>query len=216
MQESPQTLGFDPAEMAPLEAYRLLLQCVAPRPIAFTSTISPDGAPNLAPFSFFMAGGGSPPSVVISPLTGRADVPKDTLRNIEATGEFVINVVTHAMRERMNVASAEYPYGVSEWETAGFVPAPAVRVRPSRVQESPLAMECRLFQIVRHGSGWLAANYIIGEVVYFHVSAAVWGGCGIDPQRVDYVARMGADWYARVTPDAMFEMRRPPRPAEQT
>jgi flavin reductase (DIM6/NTAB) family NADH-FMN oxidoreductase RutF len=188
-----------------------LLHCVAPRPIALTSTLSPDGRPNLAPFSYFMAGGANPPSVVISPLTDRTGNPKDTLRNIEATGEYVINVVTYAMRERVNHASAEFPYGVNEWTEAGLTPAPAAKVRPARVLESPLAIECRLFQIVPHGSGPLAANYVIGEVVYFHVATEVMRDGVVDATRIDYIARMGAEWYARAAPPGMFEMPRPPR-----
>jgi flavin reductase (DIM6/NTAB) family NADH-FMN oxidoreductase RutF len=203
--------GIDPDTLARPEAHRLLLHCVAPRPIAFVSTLSPEGVPNLAPFSYFMAGGANPPSVVISPLTDRTGQPKDTLRNIAATGEYTIQVVTYAMREKMNHASAEFPYGVSEWEEAGFTPLPAVKVRPPRVAESPLVMECRLFQIVPHGSGPLAGNYIIGEVVYFHVAQALMDGDMLDARRVDYIARMGADWYARTDREAMFEMPRPPK-----
>jgi len=204
-------VGIDPAELSRAEAHRLLLHCVAPRPIAFTSTLSPEGIPNLAPFSYFMAGGASPPSVVISTLTDRAGQPKDTLRNIEATGEYTVNVVTYAMRERMNHASAEFPYGVDEWQTAGFTPGPTVKVRPARVLESPLSIECRLYQIVRHGEGPLAANYIIGEVVYFHVAQAILTDGAVDACRIDYIARMGADWYARANAPNMFEMPRPPR-----
>jgi flavin reductase (DIM6/NTAB) family NADH-FMN oxidoreductase RutF len=204
-------LAIDPAAIPAREAYRLLIHCVAPRPIAFTSTISPVGAPNLAPFSFFMAGGGNPCSVVISPLKNREGEPNDTLRNIQATGEYVINVVTYAMRERMNQASANYPYGISEWDEAGFTPTPSVKVLPARVSESPLAMECRLYQIVPHGEGPLAANYVIGEVVYFHVRADLIDNGEVRPERIDYIARMGADWYSRADASAMFEMPRPPR-----
>lgn len=204
--------GFDPAELPLPEVHRLLLHCVAPRPIALTSTLSPEGVPNLAPFSYFMAGGANPPSVVISPLTGRDGEPKDTLRNILATGEYVINAATYAIRERVNAASAEFPYGVSEWPAAGLTPAPSVRVAPARVLESPLALECRLFRWVRHGDGPLSANYVIGEVVYIHVARALLDGDRLDARRVDYIARMGADWYARVGPESMFEMPRPPRP----
>jgi len=209
--EPTEFLGIDPAALSQQDAYRILLHCVAPRPIAFTSTLSPDGVPNLAPFSYFMAGGANPPSVVISPLTDRTGQPKDTLRNIQATGEYVINVVTYAMKEKMNQTSAEYPYGVNEWEMAGFTPLPAVKVKPARVQESPLAIECRLFQVVPHGSGPLSANYIIGEVVYFHVAKALMEDETIDARRVDYIARMGADWYARANTDSMFALPRPPR-----
>ena len=146
------------------------------------------------------------------PEPTRTGEPKHTLRNIQATGEYVINVVTHAMVERVNLASAEFPDGVSEWEAAGFTPAPAVRVRPGRVLESPLALECRLFQVVPHGSGSLAANYVVGEVVYFHVAPALLEGGAFDTPAVDYVSRLGADWYARVTAGVLFELPRPPRP----
>jgi flavin reductase (DIM6/NTAB) family NADH-FMN oxidoreductase RutF len=158
-----------------------------------------------------MAGGGNPPSVVISPLTDRSGQPKDTLRNIRETGEYVINVATYPLRERINQASAEYPYGVSEWEKAGFTPAPSRKVRPARVAESPIAIECRLFQVVPHGSGPLAANYVIGEVVWVDVAEDLLQDGVLDARRVDYIARMGADWYARTRPDAMFELPRPPR-----
>jgi len=202
-------VGIDPNDLTRGDAHRLLLHCVAPRPIALTSTLSEDGVPNLAPFSYFMAGGANPPSVVISQLTNRNGGPKDTLRNIQAPGEYVINVVTWEMRERVNQASTEYPYGTSEWEPSGLTPAPSVKVRPARVLESPFAIECRLFQVVPHGDGPLAGNYVIGEVVYFHVAGDLLVDGKVDPRRVDYVSRMGADWYDRVTPETMFELPRP-------
>jgi flavin reductase (DIM6/NTAB) family NADH-FMN oxidoreductase RutF len=208
--------GVAPEELSPGDCHRLLLHCVAPRPIAFVSTLSPSGRPNLAPFSYFMAGGANPPSVVVSPLTDRGGQPKDTLRNVEATGEFTVSVVTYGMRERVNHASAEFPYGVSEWEEAGFAPAASARVRPAYVAESPLAIECRLYRILPHGSGPLAANYVIGEVVYFHVAEPLLTEAGmVDAPRVDYIARMGGEWYARTKPECMFEMPRPPRIEKQ-
>jgi flavin reductase (DIM6/NTAB) family NADH-FMN oxidoreductase RutF len=212
MEDASPFRGIDPDALSRRDAHRLLLHCVAPRPIAFTSTLSPDGRPNLAPFSYFMAGGANPPSVVISPLTSRDGGFKDTLRNIEATGEYVINVVTYAMRERMNLASAEFPYGVSEFEKAGFTPMPSVKVKPGRVAESPLHLECRLYRIVHHGEGPLSGNYIIGEVVYFHVAERVLAGDEVDDRRIDAIARMGGDWYSRAHPPAMFELPRPPQP----
>jgi flavin reductase (DIM6/NTAB) family NADH-FMN oxidoreductase RutF len=211
LNKQTQHLGIDSAEMSLADAHRLLLHCVAPRPIAFTSTLSPNGVPNLAPFSYFMAGGANPPSVVISPLTDRTGQPKDTLRNIQATGEYVINVVSYQMREQMNHASAEFPYGVDEWEQAGFTPAPSVKVKPNRVAESPLSIECRLYQIVPHGDGPLSANYVIGEVVYFHVCKSIMPEGVLDATKVDYIARMGGDWYNRSDANSMFEMARPPR-----
>jgi flavin reductase (DIM6/NTAB) family NADH-FMN oxidoreductase RutF len=158
-----------------------------------------------------MAGGANPCSVVISPLTSRTGAPKDTLRNITETGEYVINVVTYAMRDKMNTASAEWPYGVDEWEKAGFTPAPSVKVKPNRVAESPLAIECRLFQVVPHGDGPLSGNYVIGEVVYFHVSTDLMDEGALDATRIDYISRMGADWYGRANAEAMFELPRPPK-----
>lgn len=204
-------IGIDPDGLPASEVYRTLLHCVSPRPIAFTSTLSPEGVPNLAPFSYFMAGGANPPSVVISPLLDRQGQPKDTLRNIEATGEYVINVATYAMREQVNQTSAEYPYGVSEWDQVGLTQAPTVKVRPARVLESPLAIECRLFKIVPHGNGPLSGNYIIGEVVYFHVKQELMDGDTIDPRRIGYISRMGGDWYTHVTDASMFELARPAR-----
>src|SRR5258708_10926233 len=204
-------LGIDPSEMSLADAHRLLLHCVAPRPIAFTSTLSAEGTPNLAPFSYFMAGGANPPSVVISPLTDRNGQPKDTYRNIQATGEYVINVVTYEMREKMNHCSAEFPYGVDEWEQTAFTAAPSVMVKPNRVAESPLSIECRLYQLVPHGDGPLSANYVIGEVVYFHVCKSIMPEGVLDATKVDYIARMGGDWYNRADADSMFEMARPAR-----
>lgn len=153
-------LGFDSADLSPTAAYRLLTHMVAPRPIAFVSTISLTGIPNLAPFSFFMAGGINPPSIAFSPNTNRHAQPKDTLRNIQETGEFVINIVSEGMQERMNITSLEFDREVSEWEKAGFTKAKTAKVRPPRVGESLMAMECKLYQIVSHGQGTNAANYV--------------------------------------------------------
>jgi flavin reductase (DIM6/NTAB) family NADH-FMN oxidoreductase RutF len=147
--------GIAPQDPSPGDVHRLLLHCVAPRPIAFVSTVFADGKPNLAPFSYFMAGGANPPSVVVSPLTDRDGEPKDTLRNIQETREYTISVVTYPMQERMNHTSTEFPYGVSEWEEASFERADSAHVRPPWVAESPKAIECRLFQIVPHGNGCL-------------------------------------------------------------
>jgi flavin reductase (DIM6/NTAB) family NADH-FMN oxidoreductase RutF len=209
--DSEEFLGLDPAEMSRADAHRLLLHCVAPRPIAFVSTLSMEGVPNLAPFSYFMAGGANPPSVAISPLTDRNGNPKDTLRNIQATGEYVVNVVNWSIREKMNLASAEFPAGVNEFGEAGFTAAESVKVRPARVRECPLAIECKLHDVVAHGDGPLSANYVIGEVVYFHVALSLMPDGVLDPRLIDYIARLGGDWYSRANAPALFEMARPPR-----
>jgi flavin reductase (DIM6/NTAB) family NADH-FMN oxidoreductase RutF len=213
MTEASTHQGFDPAQLSAQAAYQLLGTCVAPRPIAFVSTRSADGSLNLAPFSYFMAGGSNPLSVAFSPNT-KADLePKDTLRNIQATGEYTINIVSYAMVERMNITAASFAYGTSEWERAGFLATPSIKVAPDRVAESLLSMECRLYQIVPHGVGASAANYVIGEVVYFHVANDLIINGEIDHTRVDYVARLGKDWYARANANSMFELPRPPQPS---
>ncbi|MFM2304806.1 MAG: hypothetical protein RLZZ135_2218 [Cyanobacteriota bacterium] len=160
-----------------------------------------------------MAGGSNPLSVAFSPNT-KADLQlKDTLRNIQTTGEYTINVVSHNMTERMNITAAAFPDGVSEWEQAGFTKSPSIKVQPDRVAESLLAMECRLYQIVPHGAGASAANYVIGEVVYFHVAESLMVNGEIDHTRIDYVSRLGKDWYARANAESMFELPRPPQPS---
>lgn len=201
--------GFDVAEMPWSEAYRLLIHCVAPRPIAFVSTLSKNGKANLAPFSFFMGGGSNPPSVAFSPSTEAPGKLKDTLVNIKETGEYTINIVSHSFIEKMNQTSFSYPQGVSEWEKSGLTMAPAVKVGPAHVAESLMAMECKLFQIVHHGDNVGSANYVIGEVVYFHIAREIMHNGRIDPTRVDYVARMGGQWYTRATADSMFQLQRP-------
>lgn len=202
---------IETSAITPAEAYKILLACVSPRPIAFVSTVSALGTPNLAPFSFFMAGGSNPPSVMIAPTIDRFGQLKDTHRNIEETGEYVINVVTYAMREKMNHTSAEFPYGISEWDEAGFTPAPTKFVSPWRVAESPLSMECLHYKTVTHGEGPSSANYVIGEVICFHISDDVMTDGVIDARKVDYIGRMSGDLYAHVTPESIFSLPRPPR-----
>lgn len=201
-----------PSELSPREAHALLISCVAPRPIAWVSTCTPDGCTNLAPYSYFTAGGSNPVSVVFSCTNARDGSPKDTLRNIQATGEFVINIAPYWLAEKMNQTSFEYEYGVCEFEQVGLTRAPSLYVKPPRVAESPIAMECKLFQIVPHGTGPTAANYIIGEVICFHIAEHLLKPEGVvDNLAADFIGRMGESWYVRATPEAMFWMERPTR-----
>jgi flavin reductase (DIM6/NTAB) family NADH-FMN oxidoreductase RutF len=201
---------FVSSEMSPREAYALLISCVAPRPIAWVSTCAPDGRVNLAPFSFFNAGGANPVSVVFSCTNFRDGRPKDTLRNVHATGEFVVNIAPYWLAEQMNQTSFEYEYGVSEFEQVGLTRAPSLYVQPPRVAESPIAMECKLFQVVSHGAGPVAANYVIGEVLCFHIAETLLTPEGVvDNLVADYIGRMGESWYVRATPEAMFRLQRP-------
>lgn len=201
-------LPLTPAD--PLYRYRLLTSLISPRPIALVSTLDAAGRGNLAPFSFFMMGGGNPLSVAFSPLNNRRGDEKQTLRNIEATGEFVVNVVTRAMAERVNRASGDYADDVDEFDVAPFTREPSALVRPPRVAESPAALECRLFQVVRHGAGAQAANYIIGEVVQVRVHDSALRADGLfDTAGQGLVGRMGRDEWVEVVPGAVFDLARP-------
>jgi flavin reductase (DIM6/NTAB) family NADH-FMN oxidoreductase RutF len=204
--------GLDPKELAPADVYALLTGCVVPRPIAFVSSLSAGGVANLAPFSFFNAGGGNPPSLVFSPVTSGGLRDKDTLHNVRATREYVVHIAPWGVRERMNQASAEYPPEVDEFEAAGFTKVASRIVKPWRAAECPIAMECRLFQIVEHGQGPYHANYVIGEVVYFHIQESLMRGQRVDSAALDAIGRLGGPNYTRVTPESIFAMPRPATP----
>jgi len=204
---------FDPQRMELRETYQLLTRVVSPRPIAFVSTLSAEGAGNLSPFSYFNLGGINPPSLVFSVLNDRHGNEKDTLRNIRETREFVISAVTRELAERMNATSAAFPRGVDEFDVAGFTRAASELVHPPRVAESPLSMECRLHTIVEHGTGPLAGHYIIGEMLLLHAAESVLDADGRpDPARIGFIGRMGADWYVHAAPPALFELPRPADP----
>ena len=198
---------FDLREETPLMAYRLLTSTVVPRPIAFVSTVSGEGVLNLAPFSFFMVGGANPPSIMVAPtLNGRLE-EKDSLRNIRETGELVVNTVHRQMAAGMNEASASLPAHESEWPRTGFTPIPSVLVKPPRVAESLIQLECRLFQVVNHGEGPIAARYVLAEVVLMHVHESQWDGEKIRP--VELISRLGGADYLDLADGSHFEMERP-------
>ena len=203
---------FDFGALAVVVRSRLITRLVAPRPIAFVSTLSAAGAGNLAPFSFFTGGGTNPPSLVFCCVNDRRGVPKHTVRNIAERGEYVINVVSRAMAERMNVTSFDYPFGVDEFEKSGFTRRASVRVAPPGVAEAPARIECRLHQVVEHGTGPSAGRYVIGEIVYATVDDAVCTDGLPDSAKLDQLARLGADYYTHVPSDALFVMKRPTTP----
>lgn len=193
-----------------LTRYRLLTSLIAPRPIALVSTLDAAGRGNVAPFSFFMMGGGKPPSLAFSPLNDKTRGAKDTLRNIEATGEFVVNVVTRAMAERVNRASGDYASDVDEFELAPFTREASRLVKPPRVAESPAALECRLFQVVRHGDGPQAANYVIGEIIHVRVHDDALRADGLfDTAGQGLCARLGRSEWAEIRPEVVFDLPRP-------
>lgn len=192
----------DPETFDEDEAYRLMISAFIPRPIAFVSTRSPEGVDNCAPFSFAM-GVSSAPMVLAVSVGSRHGRPKDTARNILETREFVVNLVTEDIAERMNIASGDYAPEVSEFDEAGLTRAPSLAIRAPRIAESPVNFECRLLQHVV-----VADNTVcFGEVVRMHVADEVLAGGLVDPRRLRAVGRLGHKYYCRTTD--VFEMARP-------
>lgn len=198
----------DASELPGRRAYRLLVDCVVPRPIAWVSTVDDAGTANLAPFSFFQAVGAEPPSVIVSIGRHRDGAFKDTGVNLHATGECVVNVVTDELAEAMNLTAGEYPFGVDEMARAGLTPAPCRHVAPPRVAESPVALECRLTQEVPIGDTENAYFVAVLEVVAFHVADELYDDGRIDPRRLRPLGRLGGNAYSH--PGEVFEMERPP------
>ena len=198
-------------ELAIPRRHGLLLGAVGPRPIAFASTIDADGRPNLAPFSFFNCFGSNPPILIFSPARrGRDNTTKDTYHNVKAVPEVVINVVNHAMVHQASLASTEFPVGVSEFDKAGFTAISSERVKPFRVKESPVQMECVVNQVIETGTEGAAGNLVVCEVLVMHVNEGVLDAKeNIDPHKIDLVARMGGAWYCRANGDALFELPQP-------
>lgn len=177
--------------------FKTLLSCVIPRPIAFVSTISDGGVHNLAPFSFFNGVGSNPPAVVFSPCTKADGTSKDTIINLRSVPECVVNVVPFNIRDAMNQASFAYPPDVDEFDAAGFTHLPSQFVRPRRVAQSPVQMECKLLQIVPVGDGPLSANICVCHVLCFHIAAEVYVPDGTaDVAKLDLIARLGGEDYS--------------------
>jgi len=173
------------------DVYRFMISAVVPRPIAWVSTRAADGTANLAPFSYFTALSSAPPLVGFAVVDREGD-PKDTLRNVRETGEWVINVVDEPRLPAMAVTAGEWPRGTSEFTEAGLTPAPAERVRAPRVAESPLQLECRLHREVRLGN----CTFVVGEVLVARVDDAVLTDGRVDPAKLRAVGRLGGENYA--------------------
>lgn len=200
-----------PETLSPQAVHQLLISIVVPRPIAWVSTLSPEGRRNLAPFSFFMGVTARPPHVAFAIARRRGGEKKDTLRNIEATGECVVNIADAALAEAMNLTSAEAPPEVDEFELAGLTPVPSLLVRPPRVKEAPLAMECRAERIVEVGDP--PCGLVIARVLLFHVRDDLYEEGRVVQQRWVAIGRLGEDLYCRVTD--LFRLPRPPWPLPQ-
>jgi flavin reductase (DIM6/NTAB) family NADH-FMN oxidoreductase RutF len=178
-------------------AYALLTGCVVPRPIAWVSTIAADGIANIAPFSFFNAFGANPVILGFSPMSSDDQPVKDTLANVRALGEFVINIANEATLEAMDTTGRIYPADVDEIVVANLTPAPSVVVKPPRILESPISFECELFELVPLGEGPGSATLVLGRAVHVHVADEVMREGRIDAELLRPVARMGGPFYAR-------------------
>ena len=190
------------------DAYAWMISTILPRPIAWVSTISAAGKTNLAPFSFFQGVTSNPPTLMFVPVNTRDGTRKDTVRNIEEVPEFVVNLVSFALAEKMHATSAMLPYGESEFEACGIAAAPSERVRPPRVAAAPVAFECTLDRFVHIGEGPLAANVVFGRIQLAHVADTILGENGKpDPDKLDLIGRMGGDTFTRTR--ERFDLIRP-------
>jgi len=197
-------MELDPRELEQPLRYKILIGMVVPRPIAFVSTISADGATNLAPFSFFNAVGSDPMTVLFCPANGPDGGEKDSLRNAKpvsegGTGEFVVNAAVEEYVDKVALAAEPLPFGESEFDLTGLTPAPSTVVRPPRVAESPFAFECRTTQVIRtHPGAPAGGNLVLGEVVRIHVRDGLLDErLRTDPERLGAVGRMGGFTYCR-------------------
>jgi flavin reductase (DIM6/NTAB) family NADH-FMN oxidoreductase RutF len=213
-------ISINPSECDQRQIYKLMTGIIVPRPVALVSTMDRNGLPNLAPFSFFAGVGSNPPTVLFCPVVRQASAPneaggsemrrekrKDTLRNVEETGEFVVNVVSESIADAANATAAEVPPDVDEFVLSGLTPIGSEAVRPPRVAESPAQMECKLLQVIYTGHEPGAGVIVLGEVIRFHVKESLFEDFRVDPGGLDAVGRMAGNTWVR-TRDR-FEKIRP-------
>jgi flavin reductase (DIM6/NTAB) family NADH-FMN oxidoreductase RutF len=198
---------IDVAGLDPRRAYRLLIDSVVPRPVAWVSTLDVHGRPNLAPFSFFQAVGSTPPTVIVSVGRHDDDALKDTATNILATGELVINIADETLAAALVATSGAYPPGADEFVIAGVTPAASQHVKPPRVQEAPISLECRLLQSVPLGHAPDDYLLIIAEVIAYQIRDGLYRDGRIDPDELRPLCRLGGNGYARL--GDVFRLDRP-------
>lgn len=205
--------SIDPKRETTTKVFNTLLSAIGPRPIAFVSTIDKDGNGNLSPFSQFNVFSANPPVVAFSPTRRIRDATnKHTLTNAKSTGEVVINMVNYAIVEQMSLSSTEYDKGINEFTKSGLTQVASDLVKPSRVLESPVSLECKVMDIIEFGKEGGAGNMVICEVIRIHVKETLLSPNGfIDPNKIDLVSRMGGNWYCRASGDALFEVAKPNR-----
>lgn len=204
-------LEINPKDLSTKDLHGYLLSSVGPRPIALVSTIDNEGRPNLSPFSFFNVFSANPPIAIFSPARRvRNNTTKHTLQNAASTKEVVINVVSYPIVEQTSLSSTEYKEGVNEFIKSGFTPLESIEVKPYRVKESPVQMECLVKEIISLGEEGGAGNLVVCEIVKMHISENVLNEHHqIDPNKIDLVGRMGANWYCRASNTSLFEVQKP-------
>ena len=203
--------SIDPISLETKELHKILLSSIAPRPIAFASTVDGNGNVNLSPFSYFNVFSSNPPILIFSPSRRvRDNTTKHTLENAMETKEVVINVVNFPIVEQMSKSSIEYEKGVNEFIETGLTQVESLLVKPPRVLESPISFECKVQDIVSLGESGGAGQLIIAKVVQIHIDKKFLDKNGdILSEKLDLVARMGGDWYTRATKESMFKIPKP-------
>jgi len=204
-------LEINPKDLSTKDLHGHLLSSVGPRPIALVSTIDNEGRPNLSPFSFFNVFSANPPIAIFSPARRvRNNTTKHTLQNAALTKEVVINVVSFPIVEQTSLSSTDYKEGVNEFIKSGLTPLESIQVKPYRVKESPVHMECLVKDIISLGEEGGAGNLVVCEIVKMHISEKVLNEHNqIDPNKIDLVGRMGANWYCRASNTSLFEVQKP-------
>ncbi|MFQ3369203.1 MAG: flavin reductase (DIM6/NTAB) family NADH-FMN oxidoreductase RutF [Flavobacteriaceae bacterium] len=203
--------SLDPLQLDTKEVHKILLSSVAPRPIAFASTVDLKGNVNLSPFSYFNVFSSNPPILIFSPSRRvRDNTTKHTLENAKETKEVVINVVNYSIVEQMSQTSREYDKGVNEFVETGLTEVPSLKVKPPRVLESPISFECTVDNIVSLGESGGAGQLIIAKVIQIHINKDYLDTEGnIDSEKLELVARMGGDWYTKANKESMFKIPKP-------
>ncbi len=203
-------ISISPKDIPTGKLHGYLLGSVAPRPIAFATTVDKEGNVNLSPFSFFNVFSANPPILVFSPARrGRDNTTKHTYENILQVPEVVINIVSYAMVQQMSLSSTEYAKGVNEFTKAGFTELASELIKPPRVAEAPVQMECKVNEVISLGKEGGAGNLIICEVVKLHMEENIFNEEGhIDPYKIDTVSRLGDNWYSRAK-DGLFQVPKP-------
>lgn len=204
-------LTLKTSDLSPMQLQNYLQYAIAPRPICFASTIDAEGNINLSPFSFFNMFSTNPPVCIFSPARRvRDNTTKHTLENVLQVKECVINIVDYAMVQQMSLASTEYAKGVNEFEKAGFSMLESHLVKPPRVAEAPVQLECIVNQVIPLGENNGAGNLVLAEIKLIHIKEEILDSEGkIDQAKIDLVARLGGDWYCRVTPESLFKVAKP-------